>query len=234
MNPDKKTARLAGFLYLIVVITGIFSLGYVPSKLITGKDPVATVSNIISHPWLYRWGIISGTVCYITFLLLPLVLYRLLNSVNETAARLMVVLAIVSIPISFLNLQHKFEALTLIERAGAFATTTEIAEQVMLQLKAYNSGILIVQIFWGLWLLPLGWLVYRSGFLPKVLGVFLIAGCFGYVIDFIGTVGIPGYNETVIGNFITKPATLGEIGICLWLLIIGIQKKRSAPTNSLA
>lgn len=233
MNPDKKTARLAGFLYFIVVITGIISLGYVPSQLIVSKDPVATTSNIISHPWLYRWGIISSAVCYIAFLLLPLALYRLLNSVNETAARLMIVLVVVSVPISFINLQHKFEVLNLIERAGALALSGDIPEQVMLQLKAYSSGILIVQIFWGLWLLPFGWLVYRSGFLPKILGVFLIAGCFGYVIDFIGTVGIPGYNDTSIGNYITKPATLGEISICLFLLIIGVQKKRTPLTNSI-
>lgn len=233
MNPDKKTARLAGFLYFIVVITGIISLGYVPSQLIVSKDPVATASNIISHPWLYRWGIISSAVCYIAFLLLPLALYRLLNSVNETAARLMIVLVVVSVPISFINLQHKFEVLNLIERAGALALSGDIPEQVMLQLKAYSSGILIVQIFWGLWLLPFGWLVYRSGFLPKILGVFLIAGCFGYVIDFIGTVGIPGYNDTSIGNYITKPATLGEISICLFLLIIGVQKKRTPLTNSI-
>lgn len=234
MHPSKSTARLAGFLYLIVIITGIFSLGYIPSKLIDSNDANATCTNILDSPWLFRWGIISSAICYIAFLLLPLVLYRLLNPVNETAARLMVVLAVVSVPISLLNLQHKFEVLDLLKNAGTITDGSPVPELVMQCLRTYSSGLLISQIFWGLWLLPFGWLVWRSGFLPKILGFFLMLGCIGYVIDFIGTTGIPGYNDTSIGNYITKPATIGEIGICLWMLIVGIWKKKEVHYNSVA
>ncbi|MBO9631723.1 MAG: DUF4386 domain-containing protein [Chitinophagaceae bacterium] len=233
MNPSKSTARLAGFLYLIVIVTGIFSLGYVPSQLIDGKDAYATCSNILASPWLFRWGIISSAICYIAFLLLPLVLYKLLHPVNETSARLMVVLAVVSVPISLLNLQHKYEVLDLLKNAGTITDGSPVPGLVMQSLRNYNSGLLISQIFWGLWLLPFGWLVWRSEFLPKILGFFLMLGCIGYVIDFVGTTGVPGYNDTVIGNYITKPATIGEIGICLWMLIVGIWKKNATNYNSI-
>lgn len=234
MNPSKSTARLAGLLYLVVIITGIFSLGYIPSQLIVSKDAYATSINILGSPFLFRWGIISSAICYIAFLLLPLALYRLLHSVHETAARLMVLLAVVSVPVSLLNLQHKFEVLDLLANAGTITNANPVTEMVMYHLRAYNSGILIAQIFWGLWLLPFGWLVWRSGFLPKLLGAFLMLGCVGYVLDFIGTVGIPGYNDTVIGNYITKPATIGEIGICLWMLIVGVWTKKVSPYHSIA
>lgn len=234
MNPSRSTARLAGALYLVVVLTGIFSLAYVPSQLYNLKDPMDNFTRLMASPWLFRWGIISSVICYIAFLLLPLVLYRLLHPVNETAARLMVLLAVISVPISLMNLQHKLEVLNLMDATVYPPGGSPMPASILAALKSYNSGLLISQIFWGLWLLPFGWLVYRSGFLPKILGIFLILGCFGYVFDLIGTLGIPGYNETAIGKYITKPATIGEIGICLWLLIVGVRKKKEALSHSIA
>lgn len=234
MNPSRSTARLAGALYLVVVLTGIFSLAYVPSQLYNLKDPVDMFTRLNGSPFLFRWGIISSIICYVAFLLLPLVLYRLLHAVNETAARLMVLLAVVSVPISLVNLQHKLEVLNMIDAAVYPPGAGPMPALILASIKSFNSGLLISQIFWGLWLLPFGWLVYRSGFLPKILGIFLMLGCFGYVFDFIGTLGIPGYNDTAVGKYITKPATIGEIGICLWLLILGVWKKKEAASHSIA
>jgi len=234
MNPSRSTARLAGALYLVVVLTGIFSLAYVPSQLYNLKDPVDMFTRLNGSPFLFRWGIISSVICYVAFLLLPLVLYRLLHAVNETAARLMVLLAVVSVPISLVNLQHKLEVLNMIDAAVYPPGAGPMPALILASIKSFNSGLLISQIFWGLWLLPFGWLVYRSGFLPKILGIFLMLGCFGYVFDFIGTLGIPGYNDTAVGKYITKPATIGEIGICLWLLIVGVWKKKEAASHSIA
>jgi hypothetical protein len=81
-------------------------------------------------------------------------------------------------------------------------------------------------VFWGLWLLPFGYLVYKSGFLPKILGILLMAGCFGYLVNFLGGFLFPQYASIGIAKFVSLPATLGEIGTCLWLLIIGLKKTR--------
>lgn len=228
MTTNIKTARLAGFFYLIVILTGFFSLMYVPSKLIVWENPVLTFQNISSSVQLFRLGIASSIICYIAFTLLPLTLYQLLKTVDETHAKMMVILALISIPISFINLQSKFSVLTIIEGADYLKVfdVKYLQAQTMLFLSSYNKGLLIAQIFWGLWLFPFGYLVYKSGFLPKILGVFLMLGCFGYLINVFGRIVIPHFSDYSISNFITLPATIGEIGTCLWLLLVGVRNKK--------
>ena len=230
MNSNNKTARLAGLLYLIVVLSGIFSLMYVPSKLIVWDDASATVNNIVASESLYRLGAVSGLICYTFFLLLPLVLYKLLKEVDKTQATLMVILAVISVPISFVSILNKFDVLSLLSGADYLKAleVEQLQAQVMLSLESYNNGILIAQIFWALWLFPFGYLVFKSGFLPKLLGIFLMVGCCGYLIDFFGYSLFPNYGETGISSFVTLPASIGEIGICLWLLIMGVKDK---PTH---
>ncbi|WP_153398985.1 DUF4386 domain-containing protein [Chryseobacterium vaccae] len=227
MNTPNKTARLAGFIYLIVMAAGFFSLMYVPSQLINWEDSRITFQNISSSPQLFRLGIAGSMICYIAFMLLPLVLYRLLKNVNETHARLMVIFALMSVPISFLNLQSRFSVLTIIEGADYLkgVNAEQLQSQVMLLLNSYNKGILIVQMFWGLWLLPFGYLVYKSGFLPKFLGVFLILGCVGYVANVFARTLIPDFSAYPVSSYITLPASIGEIGTGLWLLILGVRNK---------
>ena len=223
----KKTARLAGLIYLIVVITGIVSLAYIPSKLIVWDNAALTMENIKTNELLFRLSILSGLICYMAFLILPFVLYRLLKSIHTTYARLMVILAIISVPISLVNLLHKLDVLSLISDANYLNvfTDSQLASQVMLSLNQYDNGILIVQIFWGLWLFPFGYLVYKSDILPKILGIFLIIGCFSYLINFIGFFLFPNYAELGISSYVRLPATIGEIGICLWLLVIGTKNE---------
>jgi hypothetical protein len=234
LGANKNTARLAGLLYLIVVITGIFSLAYVPAKLILWNDAVKTFQQISASESLFRMSLVSSAICYIAFLLLPFVLYKLLNSINETVAKLMIVLSVVSVPISMLNLQNKYAVLTLLEGKNflSFFNEQQIQTQIMLLLDNYNNGILILQIFWGLWLFPFGWLVYKSGFLPRILGVLLMLGCCGYLISFVGNTMMQDYGKTFIAGYVTIPASLGEIGSCLWLLIRGINEK--AATNDVS
>ncbi|MHC0441172.1 DUF4386 domain-containing protein [Flavobacterium sp. 3-210] len=220
MNQESKlsfrnTGRIAGLLYLVVVITGIFSLGYVPSKLIDWNDAAKTFSNIVNHEFLFRLGMVSGLICYTFFLFLPLVLYKLLKSVHKTYAIYIVVLAIVSVPISFINMQNKFAVLSVISSGG------EEKDLVMFYLNQYDYGNLIVQIFWGLWLFPLGYLIFKSGIIPKFLGVLLMLGCVSYLINFFGNALFSNYSELGISSYVRLPATLGEIGTCLWLLIMG-------------
>ena len=226
---QKKTARLAGLLYLVVVLTGIFSLAYVPSKLIVWQDADKTFQNISSSRQLFRLSIASSMLCYIAFLLLPLVLYRLLYTVNAVYAKLMVIFAVASVPISLINLQNRFSVLTIVSGADYLrdAGTGQLQSQVMTFLDAYSSGILIVQLFWGLWLFPFGYLVYKSNFLPKILGVCLMLGCFGYMISTFCDTIIPDFGRYSISRFLTMPASVGEIGICLWLLIVGVRNKKA-------
>lgn len=223
-RPTRKSlARTAGAIYLVVVITGIFGLMYVPSRLFVRDDAAATVRNLVEHTDLFRLGIVAGFVCYIAFLLLPLALHRLLGAVSTRAAALMVAFATASVPISLFNLTHKLDVLTLLGDAAylrAFPVEQRDA-MVMLSLDAYNNGIAVSTLFWGLWLLPFGYLVYKSGFLPRILGALLMLGCFGYLIQLFGDTLFAGYAQSALARVATLPAALGEVGICLWLLIAG-------------
>lgn len=227
LSTNKNTARLAGFLYLVVVVTGIFSLAYVPSKLIVWSDAAKTVQQITASESLFRLSLVSSAICYVAFLLLPFVLYKLLNSINEIAAKLMIILAAVSVPISMLNLQNKYSVLTILNGKNYLNIFSEqqLQTQIMQLLENYDNGILILQIFWGLWLFPFGYLVYKSGFLPRILGILLMLGCCGYLISFVGNTIMQNYGETFISRFDTMPAAFGEIGSCLWLLIRGINER---------
>lgn len=225
---NKKLARIAGLIYLGVVITGLFSLMYIPSKLIVSGNPSLTYQKIVSSESLFRLWIISGLLCYSFFLFLPLVLYKLLKQFNENFAKLMVLLAIMSVPIFFLNSQNQLNILSLVSNTdnhlGFSAQQTQ--SQIMLYLDQYKNGIRIVHIFSGLWLFPFGYLVFKSGVLPKILGILLMLGCFGYLINFIGNTLIPTYSKIGISSYISLPASIGEIGTCLWLLIMGAKDKK--------
>lgn len=229
MKSNKKKARIAGLLYLGVVLSGLFSLMYVPLQLIVWDDAAITFSNIISNETLFRLGIVISVLCYIFFLFLPLALYRLLKPVNAIHAKAMAVLAIVSVPIALANLQNNLAVLSLISGESYLKvfTSEQLQAQVMFQLNQYNNGIHIVQIFWGLWLFPFGYLVYRSGFLPKFLGILLMLGCFSYLINFFGGTLVNNYSSLGFSSFIQLPASLGEIGICLWLLIMGAKETKT-------
>ncbi|MGH8075735.1 MAG: DUF4386 domain-containing protein [Lysobacter sp.] len=225
---SKPIARTAGLLYLIVVLTGLFSLAYVPSQINVPGDAFATVRNIAASESLFRLGIVAGLICYTAFLMLPFALYKLLSPVGKNAVVLMVVFVVVSVPISFVNLLNKLDVLSLMSGADYLQvyTTEQLHAQVMQSLDAYRNGMLVSKIFWGLWLLPFGYLVYKSGFLPRVFGILLMAGCFGYLMDFFGTALVAGYPESIIASYANLPGTFGEIGICLWLLIVGIREPK--------
>jgi len=226
MTPINRTARTAGLLYLILIIGGIISLAYIPSQLIVRESASKTFENIVNSEFLFRLGIVSGIITFLIYILLPLALYKLLHKVNKAYANLMVIFVLVSVPIFFVNILNKFSVLTLINKPEYLEKLGKIGlqTQVMHHIDSYNNGLEISQIFWGLWLFPFGYLVYKSGFLPKILGILLMAGCFGYLITFFGGFLYSGFNKTLISEIIGYPAPLGEIGICLWLLIMGTNK----------
>ncbi|WP_367915879.1 DUF4386 domain-containing protein [Leadbetterella sp. DM7] len=227
MTTIKNTARIAGFIYLVVVITGMFSLAYVPNKLINWNNGAATFSNITASTSLFRLGIYSSVVCYVAFVFLPIVLYKLLRAVNESRARVMVILALLSVPLSFNNLQHKYAALTLTGKESFLQNISieDLQSKLMLSLNQYNDGILLATVFWGLWLFPFGLLVYKSGFIPKIFGVLLMLGCVGYLINFTGNTLFENYSKIGIGKYMSMLPAAGEIGICFWLLFFGLKAK---------
>lgn len=233
MSGNKKIARLAGLLYLIVVLGGIASLAYVPNVIENGKEGAALVDSIQSHQTLFRFGIAAGLVCYIAFLLLPLVLYRLLAPYGQQSAIAMVALATASVPFAFANLVHRIDVLSLLGDEPRLATLTasELQMQVTLALESYWNGIFILTIFWGLWLLPFGWLMFRSRMIPRIFGLLLMAGCLGYLIAFFGRLLVPDFAQLAYARYITLPATFGEIGTCLWLLTMGVRDQPMKPVQ---
>ena len=221
----KGNARVAGLLYLVTVVTGMFYLGYVPSQLATHGDAAARVAAILQAQTLFRLGIAAELICHAAFLLLPLALYRLLAGAGRNAAVLMVAFAAASVPLAYANLTHRFEVLSLLgdaEYLRAF-TAAQLHAQVMLQLDAYRHGLLVLEVFWGAWLLPFGYLVFRCGFLPRLLGVLLVLGGLGYLVDVFASLLLPSYPASAVADYILLPASLGEIGTCLWLLAVGVR-----------
>ena len=225
-NSRKKTARLAGFIYLITVISGVFSLLYVPSQLIDWESSTTTLGNIQASLLLFKLGAVAEIICYVAFLVLPLVLFKLFQKTNKDISILMVLLVVVGASISFVAISHKFDVISLLgsERSFNFKDF-QLEQHIMVALESYYNVILIAQVFWGLWLFPFGYLVYKSGFLPKILGLFLMLGCLGYLTEFLGEIFIDNYFDTLLSDIAGIPSGIGEIGTCLWLLIVGAKKE---------
>ena len=210
-------ARVAGFLYVIVNLPAPFVLIYLPSRLIARGDAAATANNIMASESLFRLGIVGILFNSIANIFLVLALYQLLKVVNKNMASLMVIFMLVAVPIGMLNELNNLAVLLLLSGADYLKvfTTEQLQALVYLFLRLHSQGLNIAQIFWGLWLFPMGYLVFKSGFLPRILGVLLIIACFGYVIQSFAA--FLGYNVSII--FFTS---WGELLFLLWLLIKGV------------
>ena len=221
MRRLKKAARIAGAVYLSMVITGPFSLIYIPGKLIVHGNATATAANILAHDILFRLGIVAGLFGQVIFICLSVALYRLLGDVNKTWARLMVGFVLVSAAVGFLNELNNLGALILF-RGGGFLTVFgkgQLDGLGMLFIRLHGQGNMIAEIFWGLWLFPFGLLVFRSGFLPRFIGVWLMINCFGYLVLSMTALFFPAYNDKVF--LYLQPVLFGELAIMLYLLIKG-------------
>jgi uncharacterized protein DUF4386 len=216
-------ARIAGLLYLILVPLGIFGVLYVPSALIVPADAATTARNIVASESLFRLSILTALAVQVINLLVVLLLYKLLKPVNRDLAALMVIFLLTGVPIAMLNELNQLAALRL--AGGAAYLNGFSAEQlhalVPFFLGLHKDGVLIAEIFWGLWLLPMGWLVIRSGFLLKILGVLLILGCLGYLADSLTYFLFPAY-AAAVSPIATTPAGIAELLFALWLLIKGV------------
>jgi hypothetical protein len=231
MNSLKKTARVAGILYLIMDVFMIFSGMIVDPKFYVPGDAVATASNILASEWLFRLGFVSWIVGYIVFLFLVLALYNLFKSVDRGQAMLMLILVVASVPLTILNMLNQYTPVLLLSGAGYLSVfnPAQLQTLAMVFFDIYQHGIMLAEFFWGLWLIPLGLLVYKSRFVPKVLGVLLIVGCFGHLLSFFSTFLFPGYSPVLIP--ISKIVMSGELPIFLWLLIKGVKDPQLSSTE---
>jgi uncharacterized protein DUF4386 len=221
MNSTKRQARVAGLLYLLAGIPAPFALIYIPRTLIVSGNATATARNILASESLFRIGIAGELINAAFFLFVPLALYRLLKGVNKGQASLMVTLFAVSVPISFVNALNSIAALMLVRGADFLSVIGQSQREAlaMLFLRLHSQGFVAAQIFWGLWLFPFGLLVYKSGFLPRVLGVLLMINCFAYPVDSFTSLLWPAYLHAV--SQVTLAPKFGELAIMLWLLIMG-------------
>lgn len=227
---DKVTARAAGLLYLVNGAPGYFSYMFVPKRLIVQGNATATAHNILASELLFRVSIVSELVGAVAFIFLAIRLYRLFSGVNKTDASLLVSFILVASSIMFLIVLNEIAALALFHGAGFLAAfpKQQLDAIAMLFLQLHDQGVTLASIFWGLWLFPFGVLVLRSGYIPRVLGVLLIAACFGYVANALTLLLVPDY-ASLVSLMTVAYAVLGAAGegsTLLWLLVKGVKVQR--------
>jgi hypothetical protein len=224
MNSPKRLARIAGVLYLLVGILGGFAEGYVEPKIYVAGNAAATTGNVVANAGLVRLGVVADLLDQTFFVFLALVLYILLKDVHKSVARAMLVLVALATAIGCLSALFEFEGLRVATGAvnmTAFGAVGSNA-MVLLLLDAQHYGLLIGQIFFGLWLAPLGYLAYRSGMFPRALGVVLAAACASYLVDVLAAFLLPDVGKAIHGFATILPA-IAEPWMVLYLLITGVR-----------
>ncbi len=232
MSPTSRHARVAGLFYLLLSMAGPFRLIYVPSALFVEGDASATASNIVAHETLFRLGIVSELFSGVFGIFLVLALYRLFKGVDQKHAVLMVVLGVMPDAIYFFNVLNDAAALILV-RGADFLSVFDKPQRdalAMLFLRLHDQVIVAAETLWGLWLFPLAILVYRSRFLPRFLGIWLVINGIAYVALSLTGLLLPQYGN-MLSN-IVFPALLGEIALMLWLLVMGAKEPvANAPVS---
>lgn len=228
MNSLNKTARMAGLLYLIYIIITIVADVFGRSPLIVFGDAATTARNIMASEWQFRIGITGDLVSAVFFLLAAWALYALLKSVNKDLALLFLLLNLGGVAVYSINLLNQFAAVLLLSGADYLKVfqADQLQSLAMFFLDLHHNGYWIAQIFFGAWLFPLGYLVYKSGFLPKILGIVMMIHFVGWLMTFLQFFLFPGF--TVI-TYVTYPLGLiSELGLTLWLLIMGAKEQKPA------
>ncbi|MCX7747732.1 MAG: DUF4386 domain-containing protein [Clostridia bacterium] len=227
MNNTNKLARITGFLYLLLAIIAPFSLMYVPSKLIVAGDATATANNILANNLLFRFGMVGETVIFLIEIVIVVLLYVLFKPVNKplslAAAFSRSAMAVIQ-GVNIINSLFALELLTNTAYSTAFGTN-QLNTLVSLFIKGHTYGVYIWQIFFGFHLIVLGYLAFKSGFLPKTLGILLMIGSLGYLTDSYGNILLPAnVVMATIASILLVFSTIGELSFTLWLLIKGVKQ----------
>lgn len=226
MERVRRLGRWAGLVYLVTVITGIFCLMYVPSVINAEGGPLATLDSIVAHASLYRAGVAVLLLGQAAFVILPLVLYQIFAPTHRRTANAMVALALTGIPVALVAAAQRLDAIELLTSAKLAQVLPHEAVQAMAlhALRAYGNSIFVASLFWGLWLLPFGYMAFVTRRIPRVLGALLVLAGVCYMISVFGELLLPGFGDLPINDYIMLPPALGEIGTCLWLLAFGVRE----------
>ena len=229
MTSPKRLARFAGVLYLLNAITAGFAFGYVLGKVYIPSNAVTTAANVAANSGLVRLGVVSDLFQGAEWVFLAMTLYVLFRNVHQSAAGAMVVLVAIGAGIVCLNEVFQFESVRLAtdsSYAVAFGAAGS-SSLVLLMLEIHHYGFLAAQIFFGLWLVPLGYLAYKSGMVPRALGIALIAGGACYLVGLLAVFLIPDYAMgEKINVFVTIPSAIAETSMALYLVVIGVKTPR--------
>src|SRR5258708_381876 len=228
MTSTSRNARIAGLLYLLLAVVGPLRLMYIPKTLFVQGNAAATAANITAHESLFRLGIVGDLFCGTIIIFLTLALYRLFKEVDQSLAVIMVILGgVLPAAIDFFIVLNDAAALILVRGADFLSVFSKPQRDAlaMLFLRMHDQEILAAEIFWGLWLLPLAILVYRSNFLPRFIGIWLTINGFAYVATSLTGLLMPQY-VNMVGN-VTFPALFGELALVLWLLTKGAKEQPS-------
>ncbi len=220
----KKTARLAGLLFFLWIVTGFYEMFFVAPKLFVSGDTVASAQNILTYETLFRTGIFSGLLTNTLWILLVWVFYQLFRTVNERYAKLLVASVVVQVPVAFVK--AGLSMATLLTLKGEILKSFELVQRqdlAMAFLKINDYCVSALVLFYGLWLFPLAILVYQSGFIPRFLGVWLLINGIVYVLLSFASIVLPEYKDLVF--MVGMPAMFGELVLMLWLLIKGVSKR---------
>jgi len=221
----RNNARMAGLFYLIFILTTVLASN-VRSRLIVSGDAAATANNIMGSELFFRIGFVTELVSAVFFLLAAWALFVLLKPVNKNLVLLFLLLNLGGVAVECINALNLFAALQFLSGANYLNVfqTGQLQAMAMSFLNLYSSGFIIAQIFFSAWLLPLGYLVYKSRFLPRLLGILLILDFFGNLSWFLQFFLLPGYGILAYpGNAI---GFIAEISITLWLLIMGVKQQK--------
>lgn len=232
MRSPKRLARTAGVLYLLVAVVGGFAQGILEPKMYVPGDAAATAGNVVANEGLVRLGVVSDLVNEVLLVLLALTLFALLTHVHLAAARLMAALAVLAAGITALNVVFEFAGLQIATGAvdmSAIGVDGSDA-MVLLMLDTQHYGLLIAQIFFGLWLAPLGYLAYKSGWFPKPLAVVLVLATGCYLVDVFTAFLAPDLSQLIHG-FITIPCIIAEVWIAGYLLTVGVNTRKNAQSK---
>src|SRR5438067_9102942 len=231
LTSPRRSSRTAGLTSLPGGIFGGFAQGFVYPKIYVAGDAATTAANLLANSGLVRLGVVADVFDNVIWVLLALALFALLKHVNKNAARAMVVLVAIGAGITMLNAVFEFEALRVatgaVNLAGFGAAGSNAL--ALLLVDAQHYGLLIASIFFGLWLVPLGYLAYRSGWFPRALGVTLIVGGACYLVDMLAAFLLPDIGKAIHG-YVNIASAIAEIWMVGYLLVIGV--KMSTPASA--
>jgi Domain of unknown function (DUF4386) len=225
-EPLQRTARLAGAVYLLCALTAPFGMIFVPGKLIVKGNATATAHNLLASEMLLRTSIVTDLISTTAFAIAVLLLYKLLRDVDRFQGWLMVMLGLLSLPFGLISAMSELATLNLLHRSDYLAAfdRRQLEHLAMLIFGLRGPQVVVAELFWGLWLFPFGWLVLRSGFLPRFLGWWLLANGAAYVALFSTGVLLPS-SAGVVEQW-TTPLLMGEVAIMLWLVVAGVRRRQ--------